>query len=228
MVDLVGLPPLRQAVCTSATCERCQKQKGGFTFPFLGLWSRRRVIVCSEESSDDVWTAWSQSKANMDTLLCEMYSSGREVADFCPKLWDSTMARTSHALGNANMASLRSMWRSWQLGSLQWMDPACLDVPSRREAYVADRAKAHRAMRCWMASTALGTESALHGACLLCGGPATRYCEYCRQGVCDECQEFDLGCCLQGALDATRSVVVPTTSIVQLVGSALDDPWAAA
>jgi len=36
------------------------------------------------------------------------------------------------------------------------------------------------------------------------------------------------GCCLQGALDATRSVVVPTTSIVQLVGSSLDDPWAAA
>lgn len=76
-----------------------------------------------------------------------MYSSGREVADFCPKLWDATMARTSHALGNADMASLRSMWRTWQQGSFLWMDPASLDVPSR-EAYVAESAKAHRAMRC--------------------------------------------------------------------------------
>ena len=42
-----GALPVHRVVCTQAGCARCEAGRGGYQFRFLGLWTRRAVLVPS-------------------------------------------------------------------------------------------------------------------------------------------------------------------------------------
>ena len=63
MVRPPGLPPLRWSPCMDATCQRCLEQKGGFKFPWLGPWTRRRVLVAHGITPAEAWEALAASDA---------------------------------------------------------------------------------------------------------------------------------------------------------------------
>ena len=224
-IDIPGLPPIRKVVCTSTECRRCNLHLGGYTFPFLGLWSKRATVVVPGVGPDAAWEAYHAGMGRMDRMLCEVYGSGMEVADACPVLWDRTLARARDAFGSAALFRVRCHWWVWQKDSTWWIDPARGRLPGRGEGQLDVRAKAHRALWSWMASTSRGATSALAGACEACGCPAGIYCEHCGRGHCEECLQDGHGCCLESALDPSGLVLVPTTSMAQLRGSGASGVW---
>ena len=44
VVQSVDLPPLRRMPCCQNHCFRCENRRGGFQFPFIGIWTRRAVL----------------------------------------------------------------------------------------------------------------------------------------------------------------------------------------
>ena len=88
VVELPPLRPMRIVVCTKTDCIRCREGRSGFVFPFLGPWSRRRDIVAHGLDPATAWEAYNHNEATMDRILIAMYSSGWQVPDFCPPIWD--------------------------------------------------------------------------------------------------------------------------------------------
>ena len=50
-----GLPPLEECPCTLSPCPRCEQGRGGFRFPWLGVWTRRSVLAQPGASPPEVW-----------------------------------------------------------------------------------------------------------------------------------------------------------------------------
>ena len=40
----LDLPPVRRMPCCRPHCERCSQGRGGFRFPFIGVWTRKAVF----------------------------------------------------------------------------------------------------------------------------------------------------------------------------------------
>ena len=150
VVELPPLRPMRIVVCTNTDCIRCREGRSGFVFPFLGPWSRRRVIVAQGLDPETAWEAYNHNEATMDRILIAMYSSGWQVPDFCPPIWDSTMARASTQLGGAATEEMLTAWRTWQFGAPRWISPVASPVPSRQEGRTNARHRAQRALVAWL------------------------------------------------------------------------------
>ena len=46
-LSIAGFPPVRRFVCTNIPCARCTERRGGFQFPWVGVWNRRCLLVPS-------------------------------------------------------------------------------------------------------------------------------------------------------------------------------------
>ena len=161
VVELPPLRPMRIVVCTNTDCIRCREGRSGFVFPFLGPWSRRRVIVAQGLDPETAWEAYSHNEATMDRILIAMYSSGWQVPDFCPPIWDSTMARASTQLGGAATEEMLTAWRTWQFGVPRWISPVASPVPSRQEGRTNARHRAQRALVAWLSISSDGSQQRL-------------------------------------------------------------------
>ena len=226
MLDFPQLPPMRTIVCTDSNCNRCQQGRGGFGFPFLGPWCRRRVVVPPGVEPAAAWDDYNNHPELMDPLLVAMYASRWQVADFCPVLWDSTLARASRQLGGTALAELRSCWRTWQLDSPRWISPAAGPIPPRQAGREHSRHRAHRAMWAWMAATGQNILPHLPGSCISCGGPASWFCRGCGRGLCRECElEDPLTCCELTIFGMRTREFIPCVDMEELLADVDDDIW---
>ena len=106
MVRPPGLPPLRWAPCMDATCVRCLGQQGGFKFPWLGPWTRRRVLVANGISPNDAWEALAASDTKLDGILVAAYSSGLSAEDIAPTGMEVVLERSGYERGVASVGNL--------------------------------------------------------------------------------------------------------------------------
>ena len=72
-----------------ATCARCAEQRGGFQFPWLGDWTRRRVLVAHAITPFEAWEALAASDDKLDIMLVAAYGSGLTAEDIAP-YWDGS------------------------------------------------------------------------------------------------------------------------------------------
>ena len=112
-LDVEGMPPIRMLVCTVESCARCLAGRGGFCFPFLGPWCRRRVVVTPGQSPSEAWDSLAANTEHMDLLLLEIYGSQWHVQDFCPRIWDRALELVVDGPGCASRTSVRQAWRKW-------------------------------------------------------------------------------------------------------------------
>ena len=177
VLDVPGLPAIRTMVCTQASCARCLSGRSGFVFPFIGAWCNRRVIVANGLSPGDAWAALDTSRAFLDVMLVEACSSGWDLADFVPPLWDAVLERFASAPGCADLELVRRTWRWWQLGSRTWLDRGN-PAPPKEIGWTGQytHRAAHRSMAGWMAFAVEGQEGYLPLPCQRCGGLTRHVC----------------------------------------------------
>ena len=179
------LPAMAAVPCTEPECERCANRRGGFRFPWIGIWCKNGVLVRHGVPPQTAWTHWSQSTGHLDLLQLQMHGSGLSRANLVPETWIKVVARASLKPGCATHEEVLVRWRDWQLGSETWMDPMTfLRRPSREEALMNVHRKAQRALLDWQASD---PAYCLPCSCRSCGQATRNICHYCLVGVCQEC-----------------------------------------
>ena len=179
------LPAMAAVPCTEPECERCANRRGGFRFPWIGIWCKNGVLVRHGVPPQTAWTHWTQSTGFLDLLQLQMHGSGLSRANLVPEAWIKVVARASLKPGCATHEEVLMRWRDWQLGSETWIDPMTfLRRPSREEALMNVHRKAQRALLDWLASD---PEYCLPCSCRSCGQATRNICHYCLVGVCQEC-----------------------------------------
>lgn len=71
-----GLPPMRKSICCEAGCLRCEHRRGGYRFPWVGMWTRRCAVVRPGASAVEAWQAYGASTATMELLQLHMVAGG--------------------------------------------------------------------------------------------------------------------------------------------------------
>ena len=99
-----GLPPLEECPCTISPCPRCEQGRGGFRFPWLGIWTRRSVLAQRH-----------RPKCGVATMLTWGF-------------WISCSWRHLR-LGGCGRISCTSMWSGCFTG---WMPPLRADSAAER------------------------------------------------------------------------------------------------
>ncbi len=199
MVRPPGLPPLRWAPCMDATCGRCLAQQGGFKFPWLGPWTRRRVLVAHGITPFEAWEALAASDTRLDCVLVAAYGSGLSAEDISPVGMEAVLERSGYERGAATATAVVEAWICWQSGSPRWVDPRP-NYPPRVEAWSNSQARAQRALVGWLADT-WTSSGPLPAACFWCGEMASKWCSSCGQNQCNHClgRERVDPCCWEAA-----------------------------
>ena len=166
--EFASLPPMRRIPCCVEDCARCREHRGGFRFPWLGVWSRRSLVVQPGMSPADAWMALRERQELMDIMLVEVYASGFYLRDLMPVAWDGLVSRAVEAPGCARVSTVFRMFRQWQLGHELWRDPAT-SMATRAEARRSDRGRAQRAMAEWLEFVVDYPDLHIPATCALCG-----------------------------------------------------------
>lgn len=184
VLDGGQLGSMATVVCTEAGCQRCREQRGGYRFPWLGLWSRQAVLRRPTADPPAAWQEWSDCATRLDRIQLAMHSSGLQRQDFLPPEWQEVISRASRFPGCAPLGFVYKVWRTWQLGSPTWVDPFAVPAPSRSEALASDWSRAHRSMLAWLDAD---PEFLLPRTCIVCGDASRNVCGDCLDAVCLDC-----------------------------------------
>ena len=69
--EFQALPAMRRITCSEVGCAQCEQQRGGFRFPWLGVWTRRFAVVQPGVSPQEAWMALGNNTETMDRLVVE-------------------------------------------------------------------------------------------------------------------------------------------------------------
>ena len=84
-----GFPPMRISICPKSVCPRCDQGRGGFVFPWVGIWNRRGTIVPPGFTPQQAWDRHARLDASMDLLLLQPYRTPYSAGNFVPTyLWE--------------------------------------------------------------------------------------------------------------------------------------------
>ena len=148
---LTGYPPWRNALALFPRAHDV-RGRGGFRFPWLGIWTRRSVLAQPDASPAEVWCGYYANPERLDLLLLAPLASGRMRADFLPE----HVERLLHWVdASSGWTQPRTAWRRWQLGRPCWREPAyepVLGLP------VGGAVGAGRALWHWLGGLAGGVE----------------------------------------------------------------------
>ena len=183
---VLDVPGMRRLACTASPCRRCDERRGGFTFPWLGLWSRREVLVLAADSPADAWRKWSESAATLDLLQLQFHGSGLTLGDLCPLRWCAALDLTTSAWACASGSDLMEAWRAWQLGSVAWIEP--LGGSRCEQALGSSQLRAGRAMHGWLRAAGRDPGFWLPASCQGCGALSRWVCVDCGISTCRDCQ----------------------------------------
>ena len=206
-----GLPPMRRAVCCAENCVRCETQRGGFQFPWVGRWTNRGALVWPGTHPADAWQRYASTPGTLDLLQLNMLANDVTAEDLCPGNWHAALQLTSNAIGCAPLAEVALQWRQWQLGSRFWVDPAP-DVSQQPFGTIQGaRQFARRSLNGWLAMSRTRPEVGLPPACRWCGTPSRRICAACYKPFCEACvgSPFRPFCCDDDTGDASNHFEVP-------------------
>ena len=187
LAQVQGMPPMRWTVCCQAECVRCEHHRGGYQFPWIGIWTKPGTLVQHGASAVEAWQRYGEIDGTMDLLQVNMVASGLQADDLCPRPWFSTLQLASPSLGCATLEAVVLQWRTWQCGSQTWINPASDRQLEPLAALAEKRQVARRALEGWLALARLHPRECLSPACLGCGTPSRRICATCHQSFCQSC-----------------------------------------
>ena len=78
------LLPLLTMPCCESPCLRRENKRGGFQFPFVGIWTRRAILFERGASPAETWALAQADHGTLDLVAVHMHSSGLEIQDFVP------------------------------------------------------------------------------------------------------------------------------------------------
>ena len=88
-------------------CFRRESRRGGFQFPFIGIWTRGAVLSRRRATPAETW----------------QLAPGLEVQDFVPQHMERLCKRLALGMDGISLDYLFSQWRLWRLGNAQWDEP---------------------------------------------------------------------------------------------------------
>eukprot|EP00435_Cladocopium_sp_Y103_P072024 s1385_g39.t1 len=206
--EIQGLPQLCRAPCTLNNCVRCDRQLGGFKFPWLGTWNSRGVVVPPGVQPDEAWRRYYENPEPMDLILVNAYCGTTTAKDVAPQyLYEIQLRISSGQTGQLCMGEFFAAWRDGLLCFDERSFPAhfwdprevnSLRAPGRPwPALGVVGCQAHRSLCGW-----LDAQKARHfemgTGCSNCGDPTTRVCLACCVGLCIECYSFRRPCPICG------------------------------
>ena len=192
----VGFPPMRISVCPKSACPRCDQGRGGYVFPWVGIWNRRGTIVPPGFTPQQAWDRHARLDAAMDLLLLQPYRTPCSAEIFVP-ICGSSSRRFPGILTSCPCKPFNLKFSttcgagSWDHHTGLWSNPFRAPLPDiehlpRHLDALHPKIRAHRALRGWLGSSING-ESEFPPACCGCGDPTYRQCLGCIKGVCSAC-----------------------------------------
>eukprot|EP00434_Breviolum_minutum_P038763 symbB.v1.2.034397.t3/scaffold4431.1/size39743/2 len=178
------LGSMGSVVCTEEDCGRCKERRGGYRFPWLGRWCKQAVLRREAADPPTAWQEWSNCSTKLDLLQLAMHNSGLQKQDLLPPEWAEVLSRASRFPGCAPVGKVYETWRTWQLGSITWVDPFSVPAPSRSEGLASSWSRAHRSMLAWLDAD---PEFLLPRTCIVCGDASRNVCGDCMEAVCLDC-----------------------------------------
>eukprot|EP00435_Cladocopium_sp_Y103_P075206 s702_g55.t1 len=113
-IEIQGLPQLCRAPCTLSNCVRCDRQLGGFKFPWLGTWNSRGIIVPPGVQPDEAWRRYYENQEPMDLIMVNMYCGATTAKDVVPQyLYELQLRISSGQTGQLGMGEFFAAWRDW-------------------------------------------------------------------------------------------------------------------
>ena len=180
------LPPIRRVPCTAEHCQRCELGRGGFQFPFVGVWTRRAVVVQDHiVSPQAAWDVFHANEDRFELLSLHMVASGCVVEDFIPLHVERLCNRLRLCRDGFRMGHLFVAWRAWQDGHQHWREPVygfSEEVQSR-----SDRARAGSILRAVLGAAEVD-EEIIPEPCVVCQHPCFSECPLCSCHWCDGCR----------------------------------------
>ena len=111
VLEVGYLPDMRRVPCSVTPCISCEQKRGGFVFPWVGIWTRRAALAFEGEAAQlarDRYHATPDERC--DLLACAMVSSGRTLEDFVPLRFNRLVARLR--LGRDGWRYIQA-WQAW-------------------------------------------------------------------------------------------------------------------
>ena len=185
VLQQLDMPPIRRVPCCCSNCERCSHGRGGFKFPFIGVWTRRAVFPRDGATVAATWDRYHATPdETMDLLALNMLASGSCVEDFAPPHMDRLVARMGRGEDGVSLDYVFAQWRFWCLGTGLWREPAFF-MPDEQST----RCEAGRFLR-----LLLGANEAqlpwIPPICVACSWPRFSECPGCGTHWCDECRGY--------------------------------------
>ena len=84
------MPPSTRPGDGPSVCPRCDQGRGGYLFPWIGIWNHRGTVVPSGLTPQQAWDRHARLEASMDLLLLQPYR-----APYFPMTWPSCPSRPS-------------------------------------------------------------------------------------------------------------------------------------
>ena len=80
-----SLGSLREVPCMVAGCARCTDMRGGFQFPWHGIWTKRAVLVQAEVGPEAAWDLYYAGRDYLDEDQLRAVDSGMRVRQLVPE-----------------------------------------------------------------------------------------------------------------------------------------------
>ena len=159
--------------------------RGGFQFPFIGVWTRRAVFPRDGATVAATWNSYHGTPdERLDLLAVNMYASGKSVADFVPNHMESLCHRLGQGNDGVSLTYRFAQWRFWCLGVATWTEPAFF-MPEEQNF----QCEAGRFLRLLLGANEAG-ESYIPEICVICNMPRFTSCPGCGTHWCDECRGY--------------------------------------
>ena len=190
VLEVAYLPCIRRIPCSATPCTRCEQGRGGFVFPWVGIWTRRAVLAFEGETPQQVWARYHATPdERCDLLACAMVASGRSLEDFVPLHFDRLVSRIRLGRDGWGYGQLFAAWRAWQHGHELFQEPWSLAAVDDTN----ERAVAGTCIRLLLGAAEAELEW-IPGPCCFCGLPRWTRCPRCDRWWCDDCRGDEPWC----------------------------------
>ena len=200
-VEILGIPEVPgvcRIPCMESPCVRCDTRRGGFQFPFVGIWTRTAVLARAGDTAQCVWERYHASGETFELLALQRVASGVTHEQLLPSHAGGFLARLALCRDGITMQELFELWRSWQQGSCTWVEPwtGCGGIVQAND----ERRRAGAALRCILGAVEAAVDW-IPGPCRMCWIPTFTSCPTCGGAVCEECRRGGDFCPFGGSSD---------------------------
>ena len=75
VLGIPELPGVLRAPCMESPYVRCDTRRGGFRFPFVGIWAKMSVLAQTREGPQAVWDRYHGCEEIFELLAAQSFSS---------------------------------------------------------------------------------------------------------------------------------------------------------